>query len=208
MEEGCRFLKATAYSRKVPDVQDEDDWPSYILQIIKALRSADKANWHHRMVARVCFIIHRPVRRRLTHLKAAHIIYKSNTNEAQAAQDAKHEITQQIFTKTMSIQVWKPDNERAGRHFVYTGRYVRFFVRLLYQLNDKSSLEALARRIRKKAGDFVGHLGIWQEICQAYLKVRSRSDPNSMSNADNLSSCVTNHTAKSQSATRKMFSQA
>ena len=55
MEEGCRLLKATSYSRKVPDVQDEDDWPSYILQIIKALRSADKANWHHRMVARVCF---------------------------------------------------------------------------------------------------------------------------------------------------------
>lgn len=53
VEEGCRILKATPYSRKVPDVQDVEDWASYILQIIKALRSADKANWHHRMVARV-----------------------------------------------------------------------------------------------------------------------------------------------------------
>lgn len=158
VEEGCRILKATPYSRKVPDVQDAEDWASYILQVIKALRSADKANWHHRMVAR-----------------AAHIIY-NNSNEAQAALDAKHEITQQIFTKTMAIQVWKPDNERAGRHFVYTGRYVRFFVRLLYQLNDRSSLEALARRIRKKAGDYVGHVGIWQEVCHAYLKLL-RSQP-------------------------------
>lgn len=166
-------MKATPYSRKVPDVQDVEDWASYVLQVIKALRSADKANWHHRMVARVGFAFRNPTRGRLTHFKAAHVIYDNNSNEAQAAVDAKHEITQQIFTKTMAIQVWKPDNERAGRHFVYTGRYVRFFVRLLYQLNDRSSLEALARRIRKKAGDFVGHVGIWQETCQAYLKVRS-----------------------------------
>lgn len=79
----------------------------------------------------------------------------------------------------MAIQVWKPDNERAGRHFVYTGRYVRFFTRLLYQLNDKASLEALARRIRKRAGDFVNHAGIWEEVCHAYLKVsllRSRTN--------------------------------
>lgn len=108
----------------------------------------------------------------------------------------------------MAIQVWKPDNERAGRHFVYTGRYVRFFVRLLYQLNDKSSLEALARRIRKKAGDFVGHLGIWQEICQAYLKVRSSLDLVSSQKTDKLSYCVTNHTAKYPTVTRKMSSQA
>lgn len=72
----------------------------------------------------------------------------------------------------MSIQVWKPDNERAGRHFVYTGRYVRFFTRLLYQLNDKANLDALARRIRKRAGEFVNHVGIWEEVCRAYLKVR------------------------------------
>ena len=163
----------------MPDINDGEDWSSYILQVIKALRSADKANWHHRMVARVGFTLSVSMRAMLTPFKAAHIIYKHNTNETQAALDAKHEITQQIFTKTMVIQVWKPDNERAGRHFVYTGRYVRFFVRLLYQLNDKSSLEALARRIRKKAGDFVGHAAIWQELCQAYLKVRSSNRLNS-----------------------------
>ena len=84
---------------------------------------------------------------------------------------AKYEFNQQIFTKTMTIQVWKPDNERAGRHFVYTSRYVRFFTRLLYQLNDRSGLEALARRIRKKNGDFMDHAGVWEEVCRAYLKV-------------------------------------
>ena len=208
IEEACRILKATPYSRKVVDAQDVDSWESYILQVIKALRSADKANWHHRMVARVGFPFKNPTRGKLMLFKAAHIIYMNNPNEAQAALDAKHEITQQIFTKTMAIQVWKPDNERAGRHFVYTGRYVRFFVRLLYQLNDKSSLEALARRIRKKASDFVGHVGIWQEVCQAYLQVSSSTGLFLCYSANKISSCATSRIAKYPIVTRKMYSQA
>jgi hypothetical protein len=90
-----------------------------------------------------------------------------------AAHAAKHELTQQIFTKTMSIQVWKPEHERAGRHFVYTGRYVSFFVKLLVQLGDRLSLEALGRRVRKKPGDFIEHATLWAELCVAHLKVRS-----------------------------------
>ena len=88
-----------------------------------------------------------------------------------AALGAKHELTQQIFTKSMHTQIWRPDNERPGRHFVYTSRYVSFFVRLLSQLNDHASLETLARRIRKRPGDFFNHTGIWEEVCMAYLKV-------------------------------------
>lgn len=88
-----------------------------------------------------------------------------------AAHGAKHELTQQIFTKTMSIQVWKPEYERAGRHFVYTRRYVNFFVQLLFQLGDRASLEALGKRVRKKSGDFMYHGSLWSDICMNHLKV-------------------------------------
>lgn len=84
---------------------------------------------------------------------------------------AKHELSQQIFTKTMTIQVWKPDNERAGRHFVYTGRYVLFFAELLLRTNDRDSMDMLARRIRRKAGDFANHTAIWIEYSTKYLEV-------------------------------------
>ncbi|KAL9130309.1 MAG: hypothetical protein Q9217_001484 [Psora testacea] len=151
-EQGCHILKATHYSRRVPDIQESEEWVDYMQEVLKALRSADKANWHHRMVAR-----------------AAHTIYETDPDDLRTWLGAKHELTQQIFTKTMTIQVWKPDNERAGRHFVYTGRYVSFFVQILFKLKDKDSLEALARRIRKRGGDFVNHAGIWQELSFAYL---------------------------------------
>lgn len=92
-----------------------------------------------------------------------------------SALGAKHELTQQIFTKTMSIQVWRPENERPGRHFVYTSRYVSFFVRLSFQLNDRASLEALAKRIRKRSGDFFHHVHIWSEVCRTYLELLRRT---------------------------------
>ena len=82
-----------------------------------------------------------------------------------------------MFTKTMAIQVWRPDNERAGRHFVYTTRYVKFFVRLLFQLNDRTSLESLVKRIRKRSGDFLAHAEVWQEVCLTYLELLRRQGP-------------------------------
>ena len=88
-----------------------------------------------------------------------------------AALGAKYELTQQIFTKTMAIQVWKPENERPGRHFVYTTLYVEFFVKLLLQTRDWATLEALAKRIRKRAGDFVNHSKLWSFVMSACMEV-------------------------------------
>lgn len=153
-QQGSSFLSVTPYARKFPLVEDPDGWESYILQVLKALRSADKSNWHHRIV-----------------LRSAHTIYDDSSTDPRAALGAKHELTQQIFTKTMAIQIWKPENERAGRHFVYTTRYVEFLLRLLFQLNDRAGVEALARQVRKKPGKFLRHAFVWPHICETYLKL-------------------------------------
>lgn len=52
--EACSSLQATLYARKVPTIEDRSEWDTYVTQVLKALRSADKSNWHHRMAARVC----------------------------------------------------------------------------------------------------------------------------------------------------------
>lgn len=90
---------------------------------------------------------------------------------------AKHEFTQQIFTKTMSLQIWKPEHERAGRHFVYTSRYVLFFVGLLNQLNDRVNLDLLLKRIRRKPNDYLNHTKVWGEVCVTYIRVSSLRAP-------------------------------
>lgn len=156
-EAASEKLKATPYTKNIEPVARIDDWEGYILSVLRVLRAADKSGWHHRMTAR-----------------AAHVLYDTESADVMAAMGAKHEMTQSIFTKTMAVQVWKPENERAGRHFVYTTRYTRFFLHLLIKLTERVNLEALARRVRKKPHEFYDHGRLWQEMCLAYLKMLRR----------------------------------
>ncbi|KAJ9645967.1 Histone transcription regulator 3 [Coniosporium tulheliwenetii] len=158
LEHAGEVLQTTRYARKVGPPTDFDDWDEYVLQLLKNLRNADKSGWHHRMAVR-----------------AAHVIYDNSGNDPMAARAAKHELTQQIFTKTMAIQVWKPEHERPGRHFVYTTRYTRFFLQLLVQLDDRPNLEVLARRVRRKPHEFFDHGKLWQDVCGAYIKLLRRT---------------------------------
>lgn len=75
----------------------------------------------------------------------------------------------------MTIQVWKPEYERPGRHFVYTTRYAYFFVALLDQLDDRANLDQLLRRVRKKQGDFINHTKLWEDMCLTYARVIRRA---------------------------------
>ena len=154
VEEACQILEVTHFSRRAAPIQDPEEWVDYMQEILSAMKAADKSNWHHRLVAR-----------------AARTIYETDPDDPRTWLGAKHELTQQIFTKTMTIQVWRPENERCGRHFVYTGRYVHFLLEILYKLKDKESVEALAKRIRKKSGDFVNHLNVWYDLCGVYLLI-------------------------------------
>ncbi|KKK12138.1 hypothetical protein AOCH_000691 [Aspergillus ochraceoroseus] len=156
--EASKTLLATPWARKFQPPEDKGSWKKYILDVLKNLKSADKSNWHHRMAAGY----------------AAHIVYDDDKDET-AAVGAKAELTQQIFTKTMTIQVWRPEFERPGRHFVYTTRYAYFFVALLDQLDDRANLDQLLRRVRKKQGDFINHSKLWEDLCLTYARVIRRA---------------------------------
>ncbi|KAI8937267.1 hypothetical protein NX059_006475 [Plenodomus lindquistii] len=155
-DKGAELLGHSSYSRKVTAPTGVEDWDRYILAVLKALRAADKSSWHHRIISR-----------------SAHIIYEEGKDVSFASQ-AKHELTQQIFTKTMAVQVWKPENERPGRHFVYTTRYTRYFLELLDLTTDKANFEALAKRVRRKPTDFFEHQKLWQELCSRWLRLLRR----------------------------------
>jgi hypothetical protein len=156
VDEGCSILTATPHAAKIEPVSEFDSWESYILKVLRSLRAADKLHWHHRMIYRT-----------------AAILYRDGTQDSYCLA-AKQELMQQMFTKTMMMNVWKPENERPGRHFVYTTRYADMFIKILEFLEDRSLLDALARRVRKKTGEFFEHGNLWQYLCTAYLKVLRR----------------------------------
>lgn len=153
-ENAVEHLRVTPYANAVQlseDEQGKPDWEAYILAIIEKLQKADKSGWHHRITAR-----------------AAHVIW-DNERSIGAALGAKHKFADSIFTKNMTMQVWKPENERPGRHYVYTGRYLRFFIELLNVLRDRSNLEQVVRKIRRKTTDFINHTKVWEDAVTVYI---------------------------------------
>ncbi|KAF1932547.1 uncharacterized protein M421DRAFT_243911 [Didymella exigua CBS 183.55] len=153
---GAELLSNTFYSKNIGAPGNLDEWEGYVLALIKALRQADKSSWHHRIIARSAYIL------------------SDGDKDLIQAHAAKHELTQTIFTKTMAVQVWKPEYERPGRHFVYTLRYTKFFIDLLDFTADKANFEALARRVRRKQTDFFQHSELWKDLCTRYLRLLRR----------------------------------
>lgn len=138
-------------------VSEVGGWGAFILESIRHLRNADKSNWHHRM-------IYRSAKIRCPQAEPGPADFAQ-------ANAARAELKDSMFTKTMVVQVWKPEYERPGRHCVYMERYVRFMVKLLWVLEDKPNMEALVKRVRKKQVDYYHFTEVWTECCNIYMKL-------------------------------------
>ncbi|KAI9726140.1 MAG: Histone transcription regulator 3 [Chrysothrix sp. TS-e1954] len=145
---------------KVPELESADGWDGFILEIWMMLRNADKKNWHHRIVAHI-----------------AGLKYQMAGKTAEAAQIAKDFMIERnnlYSARSMALSVWKPEHERAGRHWVYMTRYARFLGRILEQTKDLDGMQALARRVRKKPNEYFAHADLWTYICGAHVRMHRR----------------------------------
>jgi hypothetical protein len=138
-------------------VQSLDDWEEYIIKNLCALKDKDKSNWQHRIIMRHARI--------LFYDENGHIRGLINALAALGV------LRESMFTKTMVMNVWKCEAERAGRHHVYTEQYVRFAVEVLMYTTERENLEALLRRIRKKGADFYHFNDLWMSCCMNYLRL-------------------------------------
>ncbi|KAK8859420.1 Histone transcription regulator 3 [Apiospora arundinis] len=138
------------------EINDTEDWEPFIIETLAHLKDKDKSNWQHRII-----------------MRHARLLFddKAENPEVLQALSAFQVLQKTMFTKTMVMNVWKCDAERPGRHHVYTEQYVRFMVKLLVTLKDRTNFEALLRRIRKKGGDFYHFNDLWQTCCIAYLRM-------------------------------------
>ncbi|SPO04042.1 related to transcriptional corepressor HIR3 [Cephalotrichum gorgonifer] len=142
-------------------LDDKGTWVEYVLKSLRHLRDKDKSNWQHRLI-----------------MRHANILFYDDEDEGGdqgflkiPARAAFNVLRESMFTKTMVMNVWKCDAERAGRHHVYTEQYIRFMVKLLVILEDRVNLEAVLRRIRKKGADFYHFSDLWQSCCVAYVQL-------------------------------------
>ena len=138
------------------EINDTEEWEPFVIETLSHLKDKDKSNWQHRII-----------------MRHARLLFddKAENPEVLQALSAFQVLQKTMFTKTMVMNVWKCDAERPGRHHVYTEQYVRFMVKLLVTLKDRTNFEALLRRIRKKGGDFYHFNDLWQTCCIAYLRM-------------------------------------
>lgn len=172
--EGANILQRQPYAQSGVNLnmEDGDDWESYVIKSVRHLRDKDKSNWQHRLV-----------------IRHARILFDNDGSSSDeetssggngsggyvAAKAAFTVLREGMFTKTMVMNVWKCDAERPGRHHVYTERYVRLMVKILFVMNDRTNMEALLRRLRKKGADFYHFNDMWQSCVMAYLKLIRQS---------------------------------
>ncbi|KAI2780529.1 hypothetical protein F4815DRAFT_117702 [Daldinia loculata] len=138
------------------EIAEPEDWEPYVIKTLTHLREKDRSNWQHRII-----------------MRHARILFDENSEEQGYVQAmaAFGVLRESMLTKTMVMNVWKCDAERPGRHHVYTEQYVRFAVKLLVVLKDRTNFEALLRRLRKKGADFYHFNDLWQTCCIAYLRL-------------------------------------
>ncbi|EAA27687.3 hypothetical protein GE21DRAFT_5990 [Neurospora crassa] len=146
-------------------LEKDEDWHEYMLRYMRHLRDKDKSNWQHRMIIRHARLL----------FDGDEIGDEEDETKKEASKEAASKafavLRENMFTKTMVMNVWKCDAERPGRHHVYTEQYIRYMARLLAVMNDRANLEAVLRRIRKKGVDFYHFSELWQHGVQIYLKM-------------------------------------
>lgn len=143
-------------------VQSTDDWNALVIETLRHLRDKDKSHWQHRIIMRNARMIYDPRE-------------DEPSDQLAEAQAAFAVLREHMITKTMAINVWKCDAERAGRHHVYTEQYVRYTVKLLTVTKDHVNMELLLRKIRKKGADFYHFSDLWASCVQAYTRLLRRT---------------------------------
>lgn len=139
-----------------------EDWDEYMILNLTKLRDKDKSNWQHRFIMRHAKILFYddPTKE-----------LEADDNQMDAAKAAFQILRESMFTKTMVMNVWKCDAERPGRHHVYTTLYTQFMTKLLVITGDRTNMEQLLRRLRKKGVDFYHFTELWHTCCLAYIKL-------------------------------------
>ncbi|EPS41660.1 hypothetical protein H072_4431 [Dactylellina haptotyla CBS 200.50] len=157
IQEGYEQLNSNPWLQKnlkeVP--QDPASFTTFakgIYELLNKIRALDKQKWHHRMTYRM-----------------ARIMYDDIED-----QDKAHKELSTFFShKNQLYTIWKPENERPGRHYVYVHQYLMFWIQMLGETNDKPTLEALVKKLKKQgpAGGCWKQPEVWDKVVITYAKV-------------------------------------
>lgn len=170
-ESGYQTLRTSSILTAIEVTQPRtpDDWAEFVRRCLKALIRADKAGWHHRMIYRSS----------ANWFQQGSATVKSEVAQQEFRRDnsmlqAKTELVPSLFKASGDWHVWRPEYERAGRHFAYTAQYVDLYSQILESIRDLSSFEILLRKLNKKSNDVFEHHLAWRRVVVRYVATVER----------------------------------
>ncbi|GMF34603.1 unnamed protein product [[Candida] boidinii] len=125
------------------NVNNKDDFANIIIMSLKKIKRLDRSSWHHKPIYRIAKIL------------------DDHFGDVSGAIKEMSEIITIKPTKSLCA-IWKPENERPGKHFVYIYDYIKFYVELLDKTNDIEALFSLCRRLRRLGANMIQHLKLWE----------------------------------------------
>ncbi|KAG7869230.1 hypothetical protein KL918_000775 [Ogataea parapolymorpha] len=144
LEEGLSVLKSDLLFQEFScEASNLDEFGKKIIGLLQKCISYDRKNWQHRPKYRIAKI------------------YIDQYNDLEAAKNEMLSIINLKSTVRNLSNIWKPENERPGKHFVYNHNYIVFFVELLDRSKDVHSLFQLIKKLRKLGSSMIDQIKVF-----------------------------------------------
>lgn len=152
---------AISYLKQEPllNMQLEGEFPDKLLfykaiiSILQKLISLDKKAWYHKPCYRMALIEY------------------DEFDDYKKAREIMNKFFSLKASNKTFLQMWKPENERPGKHFVYMFQYTQFYIKMLRRELDLSSLIQILPKLRKANSTMVLLYFAWENITSSICKL-------------------------------------
>lgn len=130
-----------------------EDLYRLLIGCFKTINSLDKRGWYHKQCYRMA------------------VIYYDEFDDFRQARSIMSRFFTLKATNKTYLQMWKPEHERPGKHFVYMYQYTEFYIKLLRRELDLASLVLMLPKLRRANSTMIKLYFAWENICSSICKL-------------------------------------
>ncbi|CAI4044060.1 Hir3p SKDI_10G3400 [Saccharomyces kudriavzevii IFO 1802] len=135
-----------------------------IMKLLHHLLSVDKKKWQHRPRYRI-----------------ARILFDDLGDVNAALKEMDSLISAKSVNKNL-VNIWKPDFERPGKHFIYTYQYLVLYLNLLFAIKDFNTTGLVIKKLRRFGSGTVNinellerAIGVYTQSAKGKLQLQNKS---------------------------------
>lgn len=139
---GLKLLKKDPlFVEVLPEtVTSKDEFLEALITALRKCLSYDKKKWQHKPRYKIARI------------------FLDDFQDLEASKKEMDSIINLKPTVRSLSTIWKPDNERPGKHFVYNFMYINFYIDMLDYTAEVYPMIYLIKKLRKLGSSMIGHV--------------------------------------------------